>query len=82
MSLGVGVPALLVGLFGDGYLHVTGAQADRLLLFIQIANDRLHTFYMLFLWERLNCRIVPYHFCYLNVLSAQGQCILCICIIF
>lgn len=29
MSLGVGVPALLVGFFGDGYLHVTGAQAER-----------------------------------------------------
>eukprot|EP01032_Pedospumella_encystans_P008055 gene8055-9602_t len=30
VSLGVGVPALLVGLFGDGYLHIKHAQADSL----------------------------------------------------
>lgn len=29
VSLGVGVPALIVGLFGDGFLHISHPQADR-----------------------------------------------------
>ena len=39
MSLGVGVPALLVGLFGDGYLHIKHAQADRYTLLFAFYSE-------------------------------------------
>ena len=68
MSLGVGVPALLVGLFGDGYLHIKHAQADRYtilcvlfaLIFIYMGVERVYYASTHLLLKQLSCTNTPF----------------------